>query len=162
MCSRLNDKYNPPYSKTYLSIETPLCTWILCISWFSFFAFWGAEKHVSHFAPFRPTRYVLKSFRWLEFSNRVRNWNIIKKNHLRVVEISIMPIGYTNIHIQINVSESFIKEVSFVFCELKIVASWNESKTIILVRLSIEIPKRNSNFIFKVNVCQCKLAFSKY
>jgi len=49
-----------------------------------------------------------------------------------VVEISIMPIGYTNIHIQINVSESFIKEVSFVFCELKIVASWNESKTIIL------------------------------
>jgi len=30
------------------------------------FEFRGAEKHVLHIVPFRPTRYVLKSFRWLE------------------------------------------------------------------------------------------------
>jgi hypothetical protein len=44
-----------------------------CFRWF-FFAFWGAEKHVFHIVPFRPTRYVLKIFRCLEVSNRVRNW----------------------------------------------------------------------------------------
>ena len=57
------------------------CQWKVCyafgfvFSWFSFFAFWGAEKHVFHISPFRPTRYVLKSYRYLEISNRVRNWN---------------------------------------------------------------------------------------
>ena len=30
-----------------------------------FFAFWGAEKHVIHIAPYRPTRYVQKIFWWL-------------------------------------------------------------------------------------------------
>ena len=29
---------------------------VLCISWINFFAFWGAEKQVFHFSPFRPTR----------------------------------------------------------------------------------------------------------
>ena len=45
-----------------------------------FFAFWGAEKHVYHIVPFRSTRYVLKSFRCSEVSNRVRIWNKIKNN----------------------------------------------------------------------------------
>ena len=43
-----------------------------------FFAFWGAEKHVFHIAPVRPTRYVLQSFRYLEVINRVKKWNNVK------------------------------------------------------------------------------------
>jgi hypothetical protein len=42
-----------------------------------------------------------------------------------------MPIGNTNIHKQINVSDSLINAVSFVFCEFNRVASYNEGKTII-------------------------------
>ena len=57
--------------------------------------------HVFHIVPFRPTRYVLKRFKCLEFSNRLRNRNKLKK-HLREVENSIMPIRNTNIHKQIN------------------------------------------------------------
>jgi len=53
---------------------------VLCFSWFSFFSIWGAEKHFFHIVQFCPTRYVLKSFRCLKFSNRVRNWNKLKKN----------------------------------------------------------------------------------
>jgi len=37
----------------------------------------------------------------------------IKKQHLREVENSIMPIGNTNIHKHINVSE-FINKLSFI------------------------------------------------
>ena len=52
-----------------------LRTWFLCFSWLSFSAFWEAEKHVIHITPFRPTSYVLMRLKWLEVSNRVRNWN---------------------------------------------------------------------------------------
>ena len=55
-----------------------LRTWFLCFSWLSFFAFWETEMHVFHFTPFRPTSYVLMILKWLEVSNRVRNWNKIK------------------------------------------------------------------------------------
>jgi hypothetical protein len=44
------------------------------------FAFLGSENHVFHIVPFRPTWYVLKSFRCLEVSNRIRNWNKVKNN----------------------------------------------------------------------------------
>jgi len=65
----------------------------------------------------------------------------MSKKHLREVETSIMPIGSTNIHKQINVPE-FINKPSFICVfELKRVASRNESKTIILVRTSFQIPK---------------------
>ena len=43
-----------------------------------FFAFCGAEKHVFHIATFSPTRYVLKGFRYLEVTKRVRDWNKVK------------------------------------------------------------------------------------
>ena len=56
-----------------------LRTLFLCFSWLSFFAFWEAEKHVFHITPFRPPRYVLMRLKWLEVSNRVRNWNKVKK-----------------------------------------------------------------------------------
>ena len=47
----------------------------------------------------------------------------MSKKHLRDVETSIMPIGNTNIHKQINVSEFIYKPGSFVFCEFNRVAS---------------------------------------
>ena len=42
-----------------------------------------------------------------------------------------MPIGYSNIRIQINVSEFINKLVSFLFCEFNRVTSWNEGENII-------------------------------
>ena len=62
--------------------------------------------------------------KWLEVSNRERNWKKSKKHHFRGVEIWIMPIGNANIHIQNNVSEFINKLVSFLFCEFNRVTSW--------------------------------------
>ena len=60
------------------SIKRQLRNWFMCFSWCSYFAFWGAEKHVFHFASFRTTMYVLHCFRCLEISNRVTNRNKVK------------------------------------------------------------------------------------
>ena len=140
MCSPRNDKYNLSYSKNLLSIKSLLRIWFLCFCWF-FFAFWGAEKHVFHIVPFRPTRYILKSFRCLELSNRVRNWkkfknNIYVRSKLQLCQLEI-PIFINKLMCQ----SSLINSVSFVFCEFNRIASWNEGKTIILVRSSFQIPK---------------------
>jgi len=48
----------------------------------------------------------------LEICNHVRDWYKIK-NYLGEVENSIMPIGNTSIHTQINLSV-FINKVSFI------------------------------------------------
>jgi len=57
-------------------IKLQLRTWFLCLSWCSFFAFWGAEKYVFHIAPFRSTRYVLKIFRcW--------RWEIVHRSEIK-------------------------------------------------------------------------------
>ena len=67
-----------------LNTRIPNCQLNVCyalgfyVSADSFFAFWGAEKHVFHITPFRPTSYVLMRLKWLEVSNRVRNWNKVK------------------------------------------------------------------------------------
>jgi len=52
-----------------------------------------------------------------------------------------MPIGHSNIHIHINVSELIKKSVSLVFREFNRIASRNKGKTIILVRSSFQIIK---------------------
>ena len=52
-----------------------------------------------------------------------------------------MPIGNTNIHVQIKVSEFINKFVSFLFCEFNRVTSWKEGKIIILERSSSQIPQ---------------------
>ena len=52
-----------------------------------------------------------------------------------------MPIGNANIHLQINVSEFINKHFSFLFYEFNRETSWIESKNIILVRSSFQIPK---------------------
>jgi len=52
-----------------------------------------------------------------------------------------MPIGNTNIHEKINMSEFINKQCFISVCEFNRVASWNEGKTIILERSSFEITK---------------------
>jgi len=122
-------------------IKILLRTWYLCFRWFSFFGFWVGEEHVFQIVPFRPTRCVLKSFRCLEVSNRVRNWNKVKNNiyvwsKLQLCQLEI-PIFINKLMCQ----SSLINPVSFVFCEFNRAANWNEGKTIILVRSSFQIPK---------------------
>jgi len=80
MCSPRNDKCNSSFSKTLLSIKCMLCTCFYVSAEF-LFAFWRAEKHVFHIAPFSPTRYELKRFRYLEVGNRVSNWNKVKTSY---------------------------------------------------------------------------------
>jgi tricorn protease-like protein len=106
-----------------------------------FFAFWGAEKHVSHIVPLRTTRNVHFRIRCLEVTNRERKWNEVKififvMSKLQLCQLEI-PIFIYKLMCQI----SLIKAVSFLFCEFNRVAGWNEDKTIILVRSSIQIPK---------------------
>ena len=58
-------------SVTHLVLMFQMIFWV---------GFWGAEKRVFHIVPFRPTKYVLKSFWCLDVSNDVRNWNKFKNN----------------------------------------------------------------------------------
>ena len=79
--------------------------------------------HVIQIVPIRTSRNVLKNFRCLDVSNRVRNRNKVKKL-LREVKTAIMPIGITNIYInKLMKQSSLINSVSFVFCEFNRVAS---------------------------------------
>jgi hypothetical protein len=141
MCSPRNDKYNPPYSKNWLSIKSRLRTWFFCFSWLNFFAFWGAEKHVFHISPFRPTKYVLNSFTCLEVSNRGRNWNRVKNFIYVGSKIQLCQLEIPIFIYKLMCLFSLINTVSFVFCEFNRVTSWNEAKTINLVRSSFQIPK---------------------
>ena len=75
MCWQPNNKYNHSYSRTQNSRIRKLRTWFLCFVWCLFLAFWGAENHVFNNIPFRSRSYVIKSFAYLEVSNRVSNWN---------------------------------------------------------------------------------------
>ena len=109
-----------------------LRTWFLCFNWFSF-AFWAAEKHVLHIFPFRKTRYVLKVFRCLEDSNRVRNWNKVKNNIYVRSKIQLCQLEIIIFINKLMCKSSLIKSVLFAFCEFNRVASWNQSKSIILV-----------------------------
>jgi len=115
-----------------------------------FFAFWGAKKHFFHIVPFRSKRYVLKSFRCLAVSNRVRNWNRVKNN---IYVRSKLPLCQLEIPIIINklMCQCSLKNSdSFVFCEFNRVASWNVGKSIILVRSSFRIPKYKHWFHIQV------------
>ena len=110
---------------------------------------------------FRTTSYVLMILKWLEVSNRVRNWNKVKnfifvESKLELCQLEMLIFKY-----KLNVSEFINKRVSFLFCDFNRVTSWKEGKNIILLRSSSQIPNRNTGFIFKTNVCQCKHVFSK-
>ena len=123
-----------------MSLYSLLRTWFLCFSWFYFFAFLVAEKHVFHIVPFRARRYVLKSYRCFEVSNHVRNWNNVKKKFVT----SNLQLCQLEIQIFINklmCQGSLINSFSYVFCKFNRVESWNEGKTNILGGLSFQIPK---------------------
>ena len=150
-----------------LHIRRPNCQWKFCYALgfyvsadYSFFSFSWAEKQVFHIVPFRPTMYVLKILKCLEVSNRVRKWNKVKNN---IYVWSKFQLCQFELPIYINKlmwQSSLINSVSFVFCEFNRVASWNEGKTIILVRTSFKFPHRNTGFILKINECQSKHVFS--
>jgi len=106
-----------------------------------FFAFFGAEKDVFHIAPFRPTRYVLKSFRYLEVRYRVRNWYKFKKFIFVGSKLSLFQLEIPISIYKIMCQSTLINTVSFLFCEFIRVTSWNDGKTIIFVRSSFQIPK---------------------
>jgi len=50
-----------------------------------------------------------------------------------------MPMGNTNIHIQINVPDFIMNLSLYVFCEFNCVAIWNKGHSIIKVRSSFQI-----------------------
>ena len=82
----------------------------------------------------------------LEVINCVTNWNKVKNNiyvrsKLQLFQLEI-PIFINKLMCQ----SSLINSVSFVFCEFKRVASWNECKTIMLVRSSFQTPKQKHWF----------------
>ena len=98
--------------------------------------------HVFHFVPFRPTRYVLKSFRCLEVSNRVRNRNKVKNTYVWS-KLQLCQLEIPNFINKLMFQTSLINSVSFVFCEFNRVASRNEGKnyhfsTIIISNSKIE------------------------
>jgi len=80
---------------------------LIFISYFEELKRHFSRRSISH------SMYVLKSFRCLEVNKHVWNWNKVKKKHLREYETSIMPIGITYIHKQINVTD-FINKLSFI------------------------------------------------
>ena len=140
MCSPLNDKYNPSYSKTKLSIKSLLRTWFLFFSCLSFFAFWEAEKQLFHITPFCPTSYVLIWLKWLEVSNRVRNWNKMKNfifvdSKLEIHQLEMLIFIYK------LMCQSSLINLFHLFCEFNRVTSWKEGKNIILERSSSQNPK---------------------
>ena len=106
--------------------------------------------HVFHIVSFRPTRYVLKRFRCLEFSNRVKKLNKFKNNIYVRSKLQLLQL---QIPIFIN---KLMCQSSFVFCEFNRVASWNEGKTIILYDHHFKFPNINTGFLFKVNQFQWK------
>ena len=93
-----------------------------------YFAFWGAEMHVIHIVPFRPTMYVPKRFRYLKVSYLLRNWDNIENiiyvgSKLQLCQLEIPIFIY-----KLMYKCSLITTVSFVFCQFNRVASWNEAK----------------------------------
>ena len=126
MFSPRNDKY------------THLVFMFQLIFFFRILRNWKARFYI---VPFRPPRYVLKCFRCLEVSNRVRNWNNLK-NHIYVrSKFQLCQLEIPIFIFKLMFQCSLINSDSYVFCEFTRVASWNEGKTIVLVRSSFQIPK---------------------
>jgi len=100
-------------------------------SWKERFSHWSISPHEVY----------TKDFRYLELSNRARNWNKVKNfilmgSKLQLCQLEI-PISIYKLMCYISLKIS----VSFLFCEFNRVARRNESKTIILVRSLFQIPK---------------------
>ena len=119
--------------------KTSVRTWFFYFSLYSLFAFWGADKHVFHIAPFRSTSYEINIFWILGVSYHVSNWkngkNLIFEEPIVQMYQFAIPISIYKLMLQ----SSLWISVSYVLCECNCVASWNKLKTIILVRLSFQI-----------------------
>ena len=74
--------------------------------------------HVYHIISFRPTRYVLNRFRWLEVCNRVRNRNKVKNFIYIGSKIQLFQLEIPIFIYNLVCHNSFINSVTFVFCEL--------------------------------------------
>jgi hypothetical protein len=143
-----------------MSIKCLLRSWLLFFSWFSFFVFRGAEGHVFHIVPFRTTRCVLKSFRCLEFSNRVRNWNKFKNNIYVKSKLQLFQFELPIFINKLMCQSSLINAVSFVFWNLIVQRAEMNAKLSFLYDHHFKFPNRNTGFIFKVNQFECKRVFS--
>jgi len=91
------------------------------------------EKHVFHNAPFHSTSHVLKSFRYLDVSKRVSNWNkgkilIFIGSILQKCQLDV-PVFIYKLMRQISLWIT----VSYGFLEFYRVAIWNKGKRFILV-----------------------------
>jgi len=116
MCSPPNDKYTFHY-RVPNTQENVSCVCVFFVSSdVHFFEFRLAEKQLFHISPFHAWSYVLMSLGCLEVSNRVSNWNK-GKIHFRCVDISNMPNGNTDIHIQIYCCELYMNlSIIWVLC----------------------------------------------
>jgi hypothetical protein len=90
-----------------------------------------------------PTRYVLKIFRFLEFRNRVRNWNKIKNFLLVGSKIQLLELVISIFIYKLMCQITLINSVSFLFCEIIRVTSRKMQNyyfsTIIISNSQIEI-----------------------
>ena len=78
--------------------------------------------------PFRPTRYVLKSFRYLDVRNRVRNWNK-EKNFIFVgTKLQLFQLEIPIFLYEIMCQSTLINSFSFLVCEFIRVTSSNDAK----------------------------------
>ena len=108
--------------------------------WFSFRILRSWKARFSH-RSISPRRYVLKSFRCLEVSNHVRNWNKVKNNIYVSWKFQLFQLEIPMYKNKLMCKSLLIISVSFVFCLFNCVVSWNEGKTINLVWSSFQIPK---------------------
>ena len=106
-----------------------------------FFRILRSWKHGIPILPIRSARYVLKSFGYFEVSNRLRNWNKVKNFNYVVSKLQLCQLEIPIFIHKLMCHCSLINTVSFVICEFNGVACWNEGKSIISVRSSMQIPK---------------------
>ena len=104
---------------------------------------------------FPPTRYVVKGFRWLEFSNSLRYWNNFKSNIYVKSNIQICQLELPIIIIKLMCQRSLINAFSFVFCEFNLVANEMKSNLSFMFAHHFKFPNRNTDFFSsstKINV----------
>jgi hypothetical protein len=133
---------------------------VFCFSWFSFFAFWGAEKHVFHISPFRPTSYILTCFRCLENSNRVKNWYKYKKLIFVVFELQLCQFEITIFMYKVMCLIILWISVSYEYCVFNRVSRWNKSKSIIKLRSWFQISQEEILFSYsKSTIVNVNMSF---
>ena len=125
MCSPRNVKYNPTYLKScQQKFYYALGFYISADYLFSHFLELKSTFFTSlHFAP--PSN-VLKRFRYLEVSNRVRNWNKVKNYIFQGSKLQLCQLEITIFIYKLMWQRSFINSVSF--CSLNLIVSLAEMK----------------------------------